>query len=168
MHIITALAISIGALAAAATWLCLGTPLGLQVWALFIGWGSFYHCGGKTEGLSKSVVNHGWGVVVAAVTLIVVGTVGGSVIVTSLIVGASVVLLVMGGHLPQLSTIPAAVYGYAATAAFCLLTGVALAEMGATLRAAAVVFASLLVGNLFGFVSEKLAGMLVRKAPASA
>ena len=39
MNIITALAIVIGALAAVATWLCLGTPLGLQVWALFIGWG---------------------------------------------------------------------------------------------------------------------------------
>ena len=38
MNLITALAIVIGALAAVATWLCLGTPLGLQVWALFIGW----------------------------------------------------------------------------------------------------------------------------------
>ncbi len=168
MHIITALAISIGALAAAATWLCLGTPLGLQVWALFIGWGSFYHSGGKVEGLGKSVINHAWGVVVAAVALIVVGTVGGSVLVTSLLVGASVVVLVLGAHLPQLATIPAAVYGYASTAAFCLLTGVAIGEIGATLRAAAIVFASLLVGNLFGLVSEKLAGLLVRKTPASA
>lgn len=164
MHIITALAISIGALAAVATWLCLGTSLGLQVWALFVGWGSFYHTGGKPEGLGKSVINHGWGVLVAAVTLIVVGTVGGSVIVTSAIVGASVVVLVMAAHLPQLSTIPAAVYGYASTAAFCLLGGVAIADPMATAKAAAMIFASLVVGNLFGLVSERLGGALARPA----
>ena len=38
-------------MAAVATWLCLGSGLGLQVWALFIAWGSFYHTGGKAEGL---------------------------------------------------------------------------------------------------------------------
>ena len=167
MHIITALAVSIGALAAVATYLCLGTPLGLQVWALFIGWGSFYHSGGKAEGLTKSVINHGWGVIVASVALIVVGMVAGSVAVTSVIVGVSVVVLVMGAHLPQLATIPAAVYGYASTAAFCLLTGVAIGEPAATARAAALVFASLLVGNLFGLVSEKLAGAMARKAASA-
>lgn len=164
MHIITALAISIGALAAVATYLCLGTTLGLQVWALFIGWGSFYHTGGKGDGLIKSATNHVWGVLVAALALIVVGTVGGSVLVTSLLVGVSVVILVMGAHLPQLATIPAAVYGYASTAAFCLLTGVAIADAGATIKAAAIVLASLIIGNLFGLVSEKVAGALAKQA----
>ena len=50
MNLINALAISIGILAAVATYLCLGTEFGLQVWALFIGWGSFYHTGGGTGG----------------------------------------------------------------------------------------------------------------------
>lgn len=168
MHIITALAISIGALAVVATWLCLGTGLGLQVWALFIGWGCFYHSGGKTDGLVKSAINHVWGVVIATIALIVVATVGGSVIVTSIIVGISVVVLVMGAHMPQLSTIPAAVYGYASTAAFSLLTGVALADPMAAIKAGTVVLASLVIGNLFGFVSEKLAGMLTSKAAAGA
>lgn len=164
MNIITALAISIGVLAAVATWLCLGNGLGLQVWALFVGWGSFYHSGGKAEGLTKSVVNHAWGVAVAAVALIVVGTVAGSVLVTSALVGVSVVVLVLGAHLPLLATIPAAVYGYASTAAFALLTGVAIADPAAMIKAAAMVFASLLVGNLFGFVSEKIAGAMVKPA----
>ena len=131
MNIITALAIVIGALAAVATWLCLGTSLGLQVWALFIGWGSFYHTGGQVPGLTKSAINHAWGAVVAGITLMIVAVVGGSVIVTSVIVGVSVVVLVLGAHLPALSTIPAGVYGYAATAGFCLLTGVALGERSA-------------------------------------
>ncbi|SEN36404.1 Protein of unknown function [Gemmobacter aquatilis] len=164
MNIITALAISIGLLAAVATWLCLGSGLGLQVWALFIAWGSFYHTGGKAEGLRKSVINHLWGVAVAGVTLFVVATVGGSVIVTSAIVGVSVVVLVLGAHLPVLATIPAAVYGYASTAAFCLLTSVAIGDPAALLKACGIVSASLVIGNVFGLVSEKLAGVLAKPA----
>lgn len=164
MNIINALAISIGLLAAVATYLCLGTSLGLQVWALFIGWGSFYHTGGKTDGLTKSAVNHVWGALVAAIALVVVGTVAGSVVVTSILVGVSVVVLVLGAHIPALSTIPAAVYGYASTAAFCLLTGVGLADPAAVLKAAIMVVASLIVGNIFGFVSEKLAGAMAKAA----
>lgn len=164
MNMINALAISIGALAFVATWLCLGTGAGLQVWALFIGWGSFYHCGGKTEGLIKSVTNHIWGIVVAALALILVGSVAGSVVITSALVGLSVVVLVLGAHLPALSTIPAAVYGYAATAGFALLSGVAIGEAGAMLKAAALVAASMVIGNLFGWVSEMLAGKMVKAA----
>lgn len=162
MNIITALAIVIGALAAVATYLCLGTTLGLQVWALFIGWGSFYHTGGKEAGLQKSAINHIWGALVAAIALIIIGKVAGSVAVTSLIVGLSVVVLVLGAHLPLLSTIPAAVYGYASTAAFALLSGVALTDSGAVFKAAAMVVASMIVGNIFGYVSEKGAGMLAK------
>lgn len=163
MNLINALAISIGVLAALATWLCLGTPYGLSVWALFIGWGSFYHTGGGTDGLTKSAINHAWGAAVAAIALFMVATVGGSVIVTSAIVGASVVVLVLGAHIPVLSTIPAAVYGYASTAAFCLLSGVALGELPAVIMAAAMVLVSMVLGNIFGFVSEKGAGMLAAK-----
>jgi Protein of unknown function (DUF1097) len=142
--------------------LCLGTSLGLQVWALFIGWGSFYHTGGKEAGLKNSAINHIWGALVAAIALIVVAKVGGSVVVTSIIVGVSVVAMVLGAHLPLLGTIPAAVYGYASTAALCLLSGVALGEPGAVFKAAAITLASLIIGNLFGYVSEKGAGALAK------
>ncbi|WP_420567094.1 DUF1097 domain-containing protein [Thalassovita sp.] len=168
MNLINALAISIGVLAAVATWLCLGTPYGLSVWALFIGWGSFYHTGGGTDGVVKSAINHAWGVVVAALALFMVGTIGGGVEMASVIVGVSVVVLVLGAHLPALATIPAAVYGYASTAAFCLLTGVALTEPAALGSAAGMVLVSLVLGNIFGFVSEKLAGVLTGSAEAEA
>ncbi|MEJ6707330.1 MAG: DUF1097 domain-containing protein [Amylibacter sp.] len=160
MKLITALAVSISILAIGATYLSLGTSLGIQVWALFIGWGSFYHTGGGNDGITKSAINHIWGVVVAAIALLVVGTVGGSVLVTSVIVGASVFVLVIAAHAAILSTIPAAVYGYASTAAFLLLTGVAIADVGANLKAASIIALSLIIGNAFGFVSEKVAGML--------
>lgn len=162
MNIITALAIVIGALAAVATWLCLGTSLGLQVWALFIGWGSFFHSGGKEVGFKNSVINHIWGVVVAAVALWILGTVGGGVIVASAIVGVSVVVLVLAAHSPMLSTIPAGVYGYASTAALCLLTAVPLTDPLAMAKAAAITAASLIVGNAFGYVSEKIAGAIAK------
>lgn len=164
MNLINALAISIGVLAAVATFICLGTSSGLLVWALFIGWGSFYHTGGSTDGLTKSAINHVWGVVVASLALFVAGTVAGSAIVTSIIVGVSVVVLVLGAHLPLLATIPAAVYGYASTAAYFLMGGVAIADLTAVAPAGLLVLISLVAGNVFGFVSEKGAGLLT--APA--
>ena len=164
MNLINALAISIGLLAAVATWVCLGNNFWLQVWALFIGWGSFYHSGGGTDGLTKSAINHVWGALVATIALFVVATAAGTTVVTSIIVGASVVLLVLGAHLPLLSTIPAAVYGYASTAAFCLLTGVAIGDLTATAKAAGMVVISMILGNIFGFVSEKVAGAMAKSA----
>ena len=162
MKLITALAVSIGLLAIAATYLSLGTGFGIQVWALFIGWGCFYHTGGGTDGITKSPVNHIWGAAIAACALLVVGTIGGSVLTTSVIVGISVFALVIAAHLPVLSTIPAAVYGYASTAAFALLTGVALGDVAALAKAAAIVSLSLIIGNCFGYLSEKAAGLLVK------
>lgn len=162
MNMINALAVSIGALAAVATYACLGTGFGLQVWALFIGWGSFYHTGGGTDGLTKSAINHVWGAVIAGITLFIIGSVAGTVAVTSLIIGASVVVLVLGAHNSVLSTIPAGVYGYASTAAFALLSGVALAEPAALATAVGLVVVSLVLGNIFGFVSEKLAGVMAQ------
>ncbi len=164
MNLINALAISIGVLAAVATWVCLGNSAGLQVWALFVGWGAFYHTGGKTDALVKNSINHVWGVAVAAITLFIVGSVAGSVIVTSIIVGVSVVVLVLGAHLPALSTIPAGVYGYASTAAGTLLTGVALTDTGALGKAAMMVAVSLILGNVFGIISEKVAGAMTASA----
>ncbi len=163
MNIITALAIVIGALAAVATYLCLGTGLGLMVWALFIGWGSFFHTGGKEAGLQKSAVNHIWGAVVAAITLAIIGGIAGiGVPMISIIVGISVVVLVLGAHLPLLSTIPAAVYGYASTAAAVLMTAGVLGNSGAVFKTAAMVAISMIVGNVFGYVSEKITGAIAK------
>lgn len=163
MDIITALAVVIGALAAVATYLCLGPMAGtLAVWALFIGWGSFYHTGGKEAGLQKSAINHIWGALVAAIALIVVGKAAGSLLTTSLIVGVSVVVLVIAAKVAALSTIPAGVYGYASTAAATLMGGVKLDDPSAVFKAAALTALSLIVGNVFGYVSEKIAGSLAK------
>jgi Protein of unknown function (DUF1097) len=102
------------------------------------------------------------GALVAAIALFIVGKVACSVTVTSIIVGVSVVVLALGAHLPLLSTIPAAVYGCASTAAFALLTAVPLADFGAVGKAAAIVAVSMIIGNVFGHMSEKGAGAIAK------
>ena len=94
--------------------------------------------------------------------MIVVGSTGAGVPMISVIVGISVVILVLGAHLPLLSTIPAGVYGYASTAAFVLLTAPLNLAAPAVIKAAVMVVISLIIGNAFGYVSEKLAGMLAK------
>ena len=72
MDLVTALAVSIGLLGGAATYLYLSDflGLGLQIWAAFIAWASFYHCGGKVQGFTSSILANLWGVLWGALTLI--------------------------------------------------------------------------------------------------
>ncbi len=52
MDIITALAVSISILGGIAAFAFLSPfGMGLQIWAAFVGWATFYHCGGKEAGL---------------------------------------------------------------------------------------------------------------------
>ncbi|MEQ1718448.1 MAG: DUF1097 domain-containing protein, partial [Hyphomicrobium sp.] len=79
-------------------------------------------------------------------------------------VGGTVALMILGAHIPLFSAIPAAVYGYAATAAFALMgnhVGDAL-SMGIGTMPALNVVASMVIGGLFGYVSEKIAGTLTK------
>ena len=166
MDIITALAVSIGLLGAVATWLFL-TVGTLQIWIGFIGWASFYHCGGGTAGLQKSVAANLWGVVMAFVALLAITQINPGlpgVIWPSIVVGVTAAILVLGAKLEALSVIPATVYGYASTAGYGLMSGASLTEP--TLANPLVcVSLSLVIGGLFGIVSEKFAGMLKGASP---
>lgn len=169
MDIITALAVSIGALGAVATWLFL-TVGTFQIWIGFIGWASFYHCGGGMDGLRKSVGANLWGVVMAFIALLLITQVNPGlpgVIWPSLVVGVTAAILVLGSKIPAFAVIPATVYGFASTAGYGLLSGASLtaANLANPLICVAV---SLVVGGLFGIVSEKLAGMIVAKKSATA
>jgi hypothetical protein len=169
MDIITALAVSIGALGAIATWLFL-TVGTFQIWIGFIGWASFYHCGGGIDGFRNSAGANLWGVVMAYIALLLITQVNlglPGVIWPSLVVGVTAAILVLGSKIPAFAVIPATVYGYASTAGYGLLSGASLtaANLANPLICVAV---SLVVGGLFGIVSEKLAGMIVAKKPAIA
>jgi Protein of unknown function (DUF1097) len=171
MNLVTALAIVIGLLSVLITWLFLGPVLGglgLSLWAAFIAWGSFFNQGGGEAGLQKSLVAAIWGAAMATVALGVLLPAFGSLgaLAAPLAVGLTVAAMVMGAHIPALSAIPAAVYGYASTAAFALMMGDKASALGTSLASSPFmnIVASMIIGALFGYASEKLAGMLTSKA----
>lgn len=168
MDIITALAISIGLLGAVATYLFLtiGT---LQIWIGFIGWASFYHCGGGSAGLTKSVAANLWGVVCAFVALLVITQVNPGlpgVLWPSIVVGVTAAILVLGAKIEAFSVIPATVYGYASTARYGLLSGASPTEINLA-NPLICVSLSLVIGGLFGIVSEKFAGIIKGRSSAA-
>lgn len=160
MNLVTALALVIGALGALATWLFLDplSALGLQIWAAFIGWASFYHCGGGENGLKNAILAGIWGAIMATVALVLMPVVGMGAVGAAICVGVTVAIMILGAHLPMLSAIPAAVYGYASTAAFALLkSGAAATSADITTSPLLNIAASLAIGAVFGYVSEKIA-----------
>ena len=127
MGMITALAASIGLLGGVATWLFLGPlgALGLSIWAAFIGWATFYHCGGKEAGLQKAIVNNLFGAVVAWVALMLITKIplAGSLglpLWAGICVAITVFVLVYAAKNAMFSDIPAGVFGYASVVALAL------------------------------------------------
>ena len=163
----TALAISVGVLGAIATWLFLG-PLGgaLAIWAAFIAWGCFFHCGGKESGLQSAILNNAAGAIIAGITLIVATKTGladqlGLPIWAAICVGVGVAAMVVLANVPMFSAIPAQVYGFAAVVAYTLMGNAAGSLTAASMEnPVVVIILSMIVGAVFGYVSEKLAGML--------
>jgi len=146
----------------------------LQIWAIFIAWACFYHCGGKETGLRNTIVCNIVGAILAWIALvIVVNTSGvGSALPAGLwagiVVGATVFILVLLAKMPALATIPAMVYGYAAVAAFFLLSGANANVTAANFTNPLVaVIVSMVIGAILGWVSEKIGVALARPAVAA-
>jgi hypothetical protein len=165
MPVLTALTISIGGLAVVATWAYF-VPLaflGVQIWQGFVAWASFYHCGGKVAGLKNTIVCMGFGAIVGALSVWLAGSLGAlGALAAPVAVGIGAAVLVLGAHLGLLATIPASVYGFACIAGLILLKG-----MG-PFAALLPTLVSVVVGALFGWVSEYVGGLLTKKATASA
>lgn len=168
MDLVTALALSIGLLGGAATYLYLSDffGLGLQIWAAFIAWASFYHCGGKIQGFTSSILANLWGIIWGALTLIAVSNLDFGLdapIWAGICVAIGVAIMILGCKIPVFSAVPATVYGYAATVAFALLTnsvgGLVVPDIT---NPAAVIAISMVGGAIFGIISEALAGVLAK------
>jgi len=167
MSVNTALAISLGVLGAIATWLFLG-PLGgmLAIWAAFIAWGTFFHCGGKESGLSSAILGNVAGAVIAGITLWVATQTGigaqlGLPIWAGICVGIGVAAMVLLANIPAFAAIPAQVYGFASVVALTLLgNGAGKLASISMANPVLVIILSMIVGAIFGYVSEKVAGML--------
>ncbi|MEN7537782.1 DUF1097 domain-containing protein [Aurantiacibacter flavus] len=160
-----ALAVSVGLLAVIDTWL-FGVPLadflpGL-VWVSFIAWGCFFHSGAGTKGLIPAIVGMAFGaaVGVAAIWALMVPLAGLGQFAGPVAVGLGAFAICLASKVPVLATIPASVYGFAAVAgATFLMAGSAeMDPVGAYIPTVVAV----IIGALFGIVSEKFAGLMTK------
>lgn len=159
MTVLIALALSIGVLAVVATWLVLGplAAFNVQIWQVFIAWACFYHCGGKTEGLQKTVICMIFGAVVGMLSVLLIGQLGAlGGLAAPVAVGIGAAAIVLAAHVGLLATIPASVYGFGSIAGLILLKPLTPFE------AIVPTIASIVIGALFGWVSEMVAGKMTK------
>ena len=165
MDLVLALAVSIGLLGGVSTYLFL-TVGTIQIWIAFIAWASFYHCGGGMEGLRKSLVANIWGAIVGFVALLLILKVAAplpGVLWPAVVVAITAFVLVLGAKVPAFGAIPASVYGYASIAGYGLLSGADIATVSLAHPLVCTVV-SMVIGALFGIVSEKFAGLMTKSA----
>jgi hypothetical protein len=162
MPSLIALALSVGVLAVLATWIFFLDPVAaahLQVWQAFIAWGCHYHSGGKFTGTRNTVVCMSFGAVVGMAAGLLAGELGAiGALAAPVAVGLGATVIVLSSKLPLLATIPASVYGFASIAGLFLL-GAGMTPTSALLPT----ILSIVIGAVFGYVSEAVAGALTKK-----
>ena len=78
---------------------------------------------------------------------------------TALCVGLGVAAMVLLANVPMFASIPAQVYGFASTVAYAMMKGGSVTEASMA-NPVVVIILSMILGAVFGYVSEKVAGML--------
>ncbi|GAB7544698.1 DUF1097 domain-containing protein [Cupriavidus sp. 8B] len=141
---------------------------GLLVWAAFIGWASFHHCGADKAAVRKSLTCNVYGVLIAwLVGLLVAGNVlpVPVPVAAALWVAIATPLVIVSGQLPALNAVPASFYGFASTFAFLVQTpgkfSVATMTSAHLDNALVVVALSLVAGNLLGWLQVKVGTSLL-------
>ena len=165
MSKLIALAISIAVLGGVWAFLALNPLAGIAiVWIGFIAWGCYFHTGGDSAALQKTIAGMSFGAVMAAIALALVsgGALGGlGALGAPVIIAATVFPLVAVAGMNLLSVVPANVYGYAATAGLALSTNTAGNATAMNLSNPAILaIISIVLGAVFGMVSGKAAGAL--------
>lgn len=167
MPALIALALSVGVLAVLDTWLFTSGSLpvaNLQVWISFISWGCHFVCGGKAKGSLTATACMVWGAVVGMVAVILAGGafagLGGLAVPVAVGLGAA--LIVLTSKIPYLEVVPVGFFGFAAIAAVIVLAGVA------PTAAILPVAISVVIGVIFGFVSEIVANALTKQGETDA
>ena len=167
MPMLFALALSVGVLAVIDTWLYVGplatTALAGLVWISFIAWGCHFHSGGGVKGMTTAIVCMSFGALVGMVAVMLAGGAfaGLDVMAAPIAVGIGAAVICLASALPILSTIPASVYGFASIAGPVLLQDRAPAD------AIVPVVLSIIIGAVFGIVSEYVANAIGKKPPTA-
>jgi hypothetical protein len=161
-----ALAVSVGVLAVLATWLFGLHPLAdnkLQVWQAFIAWGAYFHCGGRFAGGKTTVACMTFGALVGMAAIMLAGQLGSlGAFAAPVAVGLGAALICSASRIPLLAAIPTSVYGFAAIAGLVLL-GTGMTPLAAIIPTVL----SVIIGAIFGWLSENLAGALTKKPVAA-
>lgn len=166
MPAVIALALSVGVLAVLDTWLFGLSPLAsanLQVWISFISWGCHFVAGGKAKGSLTATACMVWGAVVGMVAIMLAGMWGGlGALAVPIAVGFGAALIVLTSKVPYLGIIPIGFFGFAAIAGTVVLKPL---DPQAAIVPVAL---SIVIGVIFGFVSEIVANALTRKGEPDA
>lgn len=164
MSKLTALSVSIAVLGGVWAFLALGPLTGkVLVWAGFIAWGCYFHTGGDTTALKKTIAGMIYGAILAGVALKLVGLnplgLAGAA-GPAVYIAVTVFFLVIVASVDLLSVVPANVYGYAATAGYALSAN----NMNVTAldltNPVLLVSLSAILGAIFGMLSGKLSAAL--------
>ncbi len=169
MSSLLALSLSIAVLGGVWAFLALG-PLSafVLVWAGFIAWGCYFHTGADNKALLKTICGNVYGILVAWIALLIIfktGVGSAGVWAIAIVVGVTVFFLVIVASIDPLSSVPANVYGYAATVAYSLQTTPDNAAAGPLQNLLATTFAnpvlllvaSMVLGAIAGYISAQAA-----------
>ncbi|MCJ2132723.1 DUF1097 domain-containing protein [Methylobacterium sp. J-026] len=161
-----ALATSIAILGGLDTYIT-ATVLPIPVWVTFIAWASFFACGGGVLGFVKSVASNWIGVAIASLCLLAITTAPGSPTLAAISVGLGSGIMILAASAGFLGYPPAIVFGFASLVGTTQATGHGVLDAGLTHPTLVAGF-SMLIGALFGIVSEILAKALTERPGAAA
>lgn len=155
--------VSIGLLAIVDTFLT-ATVLPIPVWVTFIAWASFFIVGGGKAGLGQSIASNLTGVIISSLTLLAISFSSATPIVIAILVGIGSAAMVQASKVKLLNILPAIVWGFASTVGTTAATGKAITTIGLG-NPALVAATALIVGGLFGYISEIVGEALCAKRP---
>lgn len=152
--------VSIGLLAVVDTYLT-ATVLPIPVWVTFIAWASFFILGAGNKGLVQSIASNLSGVLISAITLLMISSTHETPIIAALLVGIGSAAMVQASKFTLLSVLPAIVWGFASTVGTMVATGKPITTVGLD-NPAIVAAIALIIGGMFGYVSELLGEALTK------
>jgi hypothetical protein len=165
MPTLVASMISLGVLGAIDTYIT-ATILPVPVWVTFIAWASFFACGGGQNGFIKSIASNATGIVIASLTLLTIHLLPSHPIYAAICVGIGTSAMILASAVPLLSFPPAIVFGFASTVGTMAATGTTIVTADIT-HPTIVVAVAMLLGAVFGFISEAGTNLLARRTAAA-
>ena len=149
----TAMTLSIGILGGIDVFIT-ATILPVPVWITFTAWASFFACGGGTKGLFQSVLCNWTGIVIASLSLLAIQLINTSPLFAAISVGIGSGAMVQASRMGYTKGFtPAVVWGFSQTVG-ATAAGFPLLSSEPTNQATLIAGVAMLVGAIFGYVSE--------------